>query len=137
MISSKCHDGPERDLSEGFETEIDEFTRYRVGITAARYDPAQESYDDMLFLVAYDIRDHKRLAKIAKTCEDYGVRVEYSVFECDLSEENFMAMWSELLKIADEEDDALLAYRLCGACVKNIESFGSVVRPGKVLVYFV
>ncbi len=38
----------------------------------------------MLTVIAYDITDQRRLRQIAKICEDYGVRVEYSVFECRL-----------------------------------------------------
>ena len=61
--------------------------------------------------------------------------MEYSVFECDLSESEFAAFWSELAEIIDDEDDAILAYRICGACVRRIESMGTVVRPGKKAIY--
>ena len=41
----------------------------------------------MLVLVSYDVamqdeRGPKRLRRVAKTCQDYGQRVQYSVFEC-------------------------------------------------------
>lgn len=122
-------------MNEEWEVEIDEFTRYRVGATAESFDPAGKEYRNMLHLVAYDICDPKRLRKVAKTCEDYGIRVEYSVFECDLSDELFSELWSRLGDLIDAEEDALLAYRICGACVREIESLGSVVRPGKVFMY--
>ena len=67
---------------------------YKVGVTFTEYDPAKEEYRNMLHLVAYDVRKPKRLRYVAKICENYGLRVEYSVFECDLKEELFNALWS-------------------------------------------
>ncbi len=40
----------------------------------------------MLTLLAYDITNDKRLRQVARTCEEYRVRVQYSVFECRLDE---------------------------------------------------
>ena len=37
------------------------------------------------FLIAYDISDPKRLRRVCKTMEEYGDRLQYSVFICDLS----------------------------------------------------
>ncbi|HOK77309.1 MAG TPA: CRISPR-associated endonuclease Cas2, partial [Verrucomicrobiota bacterium] len=53
------------------------------------YEKSPPGEGQMLTLVAYDISDHKRLANIAKVCENYGVRVQYSVFECYLDEAEF------------------------------------------------
>lgn len=122
-------------MNERYEVEIDEFTRYRVGITADSYDPSQKEFNHMLYIVAYDICDPKRLRYVAKTCEDYGIRVEYSVFECDLSEELFSSLWKRLTELIDEEEDSILSYRICGSCVREIESMGAVSRPGKVFLY--
>lgn len=110
-------------------TVINDFTRYRVGYTTLTRDPAQEVYRNMLYLVAYDICSPKRLRHVAKTCQDYGVRVEYSVFECDLAQEVFKKLWLKLMDIIDENEDCVLAYRICGSCVQKIESIGAVVRP--------
>jgi CRISPR-associated protein Cas2 len=37
------------------------------------------------FLIAYDIREPRRLRQVCKTMEEYGDRLQYSVFICDLS----------------------------------------------------
>jgi CRISPR-associated protein Cas2 len=37
------------------------------------------------YLVCYDIRNDRRLRRVAGICEGYGLRVQFSVFECDLS----------------------------------------------------
>lgn len=116
-------------------TTINDFTRYQIGITSVTVEPSEEKYQNMLYLVAYDISSPKRLRRVAKTCENFGLRVEYSVFECDLSADNFDKLWKQLGAVIDEDEDCILAYRICGSCVKSIESMGAVVRPGKVLLY--
>jgi CRISPR-associated protein Cas2 len=120
---------------EQFEDEVDNYSRYRIGPLIYEYDPSKEECKNMLHLVAYDIREPKRLRNVAKTCEDFGIRVEYSVFECDLSENHFLKLWDRLRKIIDPDEDCILAYRICGSCVTRIESMGAVVRPGKPLLY--
>ena len=122
-------------FDDHFQDDIDRFSCYRMGKVHNEYDPAKEEYKNMLHLVAYDIRDAKRLRQVAKTCEDFGIRVEYSVFECDLSEDNFYKFWDILYNIIDSDEDCILAYKICGACVTKIESMGAIVRPGKPLLY--
>ncbi len=114
---------------------IDEFSRYQIGETIFGVDLSKEKFKNMLHLVAYDIRNPKRLRQTAKICEDYGVRVEYSVFECDLTETFFEKFWKELNKVIDPEEDCILAYRICGTCVQKIESIGVVIRPSKKTLY--
>lgn len=127
MLSSTCHD---------YNIEVnDEYHRYQVGVTISQYNPAEEKYHDMLRLVAYDIRAPNRLRKVAKTCEDFGIRVEYSVFECDLPETLYELLWARLQAIIDPDEDRILAYRICGSCVGGIESMGAISRPGKPLLY--
>lgn len=89
----------------------------------------------MLHLVAYDIANAKRLRHVAKTCEDFGVRVEYSVFECDLPPERFERFWDELNRLINAEEDSLLAYRICADCVRKTLSAGTTVRPVKAMLY--
>ena len=122
-------------FNDEFSDEVDDFSRYRLGPLFYEYDPAKEEYRHMLHLIAYDIRDPKRLREVAKTCEDFGVRVEYSVFECDLSETDFSFLWSVLDDIIEADEDRILAYRICGSCVTRIQSMGAISRPGKPLLY--
>ncbi len=117
------------------KTELNDYTCYHVGITGLPYDPAEKEIHDMLYLVAYDVSNPKRLRFVARACEDYGIRVEYSVFECDLSPDIFESFWSELVGLIDEKEDSLLAYRICAGCVTETQSAGTVVRPVKHLIY--
>ncbi|MBP7946697.1 MAG: CRISPR-associated endonuclease Cas2 [Verrucomicrobia bacterium] len=91
----------------------------------------------MLTLVAYDITDPKRLHKVAKVCEDFGVRVQYSVFECRLDEDEFADFWLLLLEVINEEEDRLVAYKIDARCAKETLTAGTMVCSEKVVCYLV
>jgi len=90
---------------------------------------------EMLAIVAYDIADRRRLSKIAKVCEDFGVRVQYSVFECRLEAEQFDRFWGRLLDEIDPDEDRLVAYKVCAACARGIRSAGTQMHYEKVVAY--
>src|SRR5271165_4842138 len=89
----------------------------------------------MLTVVAYDITDQRRLQRIAKICEDYGVRVQYSVFECRLEADKFDRFWNDLLGTIDSSTDRLVAYKVCVACARDIRSAGTQTHQEKVVAY--
>jgi len=91
----------------------------------------------MLTLVAYDITDDKRLRRVAQTCEDYGVRVQYSVFECFLEESEFDEFWLKLLELIDDDEDRLVAYKIDARCAKETLTAGTMVCAEKVVCYLV
>lgn len=101
------------------------------------YEKAPPGAHEMLTLVAYDITDPKRLAKVAKTCEDYGVRVQYSVFECHLDEDEFTDFWLTLLDLIDETEDRLVAYKIDARSAKETQTAGTMVCSEKVVCYLV
>src|SRR5947208_9380276 len=76
------------------------------------------------YLVAYDIADPKRLRKVATTCQDFGVRRQFSVFLCRLSATDFVRMRSRLYDLINLQPDQVLFIPLCGKCEKNIEALG-------------
>lgn len=82
----------------------------------------------MLRLVAYDISNPRTLRRIAKICLDFGIRLEKSVFECDLPESDFAELWQHLCEQADEETDSLVAYPICAACEHRRQEYGNVFR---------
>ena len=74
------------------------------------------------YLVSYDIANAKRLRKVAKVCQSFGSRIQYSVFECPLDELRFETLRSELTGIIHHEDDQILFVSL------GIESSNSPFR---------
>jgi len=91
----------------------------------------------MLTLVAYDIADPKRLQKVAKVCEDFGVRVQYSVFECHLDQEELNELWLRLLEIIDEDEDRLVGYKVDARAAKETLTAGTMVCSERVVCYLV
>lgn len=62
------------------------------------------------YLVAYDIRDDRRLRQVATCMEAYGDRIQYSVFVCDLSDQELVAMRVDLeARIKPSEDSVMMA----------------------------
>ena len=60
------------------------------------------------YLVCYDIADPKRLRRVARICESYGSRIQYSVFECPLDDLRFEQLRAELARCIHHEDDQVL-----------------------------
>jgi CRISPR-associated protein Cas2 len=62
-------------------------------------------------VVAYDIEDDRRRARIARTLEGYGERVQYSVFECEIEERHLQRLVRTLQRMM-EPGDAVRIYRM-------------------------
>lgn len=92
-------------------------------------------HSEMLTLVTYDITNHKRLAKVAKLCEDYGVRVQYSVFECRLESSRLADFWLDLEELIDPATDRIVAYRICSSCAREILSAGTMQNTSQAVAY--
>lgn len=60
------------------------------------------------FIVTYDIRDPKRLRRVFKLCKGYGMHLQYSVFECDLTDAEKTAMESALADVMNLREDQVL-----------------------------
>ena len=83
----------------------------------------------MDILVTYDVntetkKGRRRLRKVAKVCQDYGQRVQYSVFECRVNGMQYETFQARLLKIMNKETDSIRFYRLRSPREKYVESFG-------------
>lgn len=82
----------------------------------------------MLYLVSYDIPDTPRRTKIAKILDDFGDRVQYSVFECLIDKTLLNKMVSRLQGVVNEAEDSIRIYALCGNC----ESIIKIIGQGEV-----
>ncbi len=91
----------------------------------------------MLSLVGYDICEPRRLQRVAKVCEDFGMRVQYSFFECHLDEKRFERFWERLLAEIDPEEDRLVAYQIDAKSARRTRTAGTMVCSEKVVVYLV
>ncbi len=83
----------------------------------------------MMVVVSYDIstkkpEDQRRLKKVADLCLNYGVRVQYSVFECILEPWQWEILRNKLLSIYNPKQDNLRFYHLGSNWQKRLESYG-------------
>lgn len=84
----------------------------------------------MLVLVSYDVSfedpsGKRRLRRIAKICESYGQRVQYSVFECVVDPAQWARLRHRLLEVYDDERDSLRFYFLGKNWQRRIEQHGA------------
>jgi CRISPR-associated protein Cas2 len=80
-------------------------------------------------LVTYDISTVttdgvRRLMKVAKICEGYGIRVQKSVFECQLDNARLASLLADLREIIDPAEDSVRIYRFAGSLAEARTTLG-------------
>jgi CRISPR-associated protein Cas2 len=83
----------------------------------------------MKTIVSYDVSTTDpggpgRLRKVARACKSYGVRVQYSVFECSVTEKEWMLLRKKLLEIIDCSLDSVRVYFLGDDDARKTEHHG-------------
>lgn len=83
----------------------------------------------MLILVAYDVSTEtsagrRRLRRVAKVCQNYGQRVQKSVFECNVDSTTYEMLERQLLDEIDLNEDNLRLYRLNEPLEDHVKEFG-------------
>ena len=76
-------------------------------------------------VISYDIGDDRRRTKIMKALEDFGRRVQYSVFECRLTPAEFAKLRKRLKPHVREPEDSVRIYFLGAEDVGRIQLIGS------------
>lgn len=84
----------------------------------------------MLVLVSYDVETvseggARRLRRVARACRDYGQRVQFSVFECEVAPDQWVVLRARLLQEIDPARDSLRFYFLGAAGKRRIEHVGA------------
>ncbi len=84
----------------------------------------------MMVLVTYDVSfknetGPKRLRRIAKLCQVFGQRVQYSVFEIEVDMAQWTTLKNNLIKVMDEEEDSLRFYYLGNNWERRVEHIGA------------
>lgn len=78
----------------------------------------------MFWIVSYDIPNDKRRGKVAKILEGYGRRAQYSVFECEISDEQREKLEQALKREIDAEEDDIRFYPMNRADLKRVRLLG-------------
>ena len=88
----------------------------------------------MLVVVSYDVatttaQGRRRLRRVAKTCTNFGQRVQNSVFECLIDPAQWANLKMQLLDEYDEEEDSLRFYFMGSNWRRRIEHHGCNDAP--------
>ena len=80
-------------------------------------------------LITYDVnitspQGEKRLRNVARVCLNYGKRVQNSVFECILTEAQFVVLRDQLKGIIDSDQDSIRFYMLGKNWKRKVETLG-------------
>lgn len=91
----------------------------------------------MLVLVTYDVNvttreGERRLRHMAKACLDYGVRVQNSVFECEVDPAQWVQLKAKLQGIYDPSQDSLRFYMLGKRGFDKVEHLGAKVTHNPI-----
>jgi CRISPR-associated protein Cas2 len=81
----------------------------------------------MNIVFSYDIADSKRRERLRKTLLRFGIPVQFSVFECDLTPRQLEQIKRAVRTVIKEREDNIRCYLICGNCAKSVDVFGG--RP--------
>jgi CRISPR-associated protein Cas2 len=77
----------------------------------------------MYIVISYDISEDKRRTKIHNILKSYGEWVQFSIFECDLTQTQYAKLRSRLSKLIKPETDSIRFYFLCSCCHCSIRRY--------------
>ena len=76
-----------------------------------------------IYLICYDISNDKNRTKIAEELEQYGERINYSVFECFITKKQLEKIKEFIEEKIDKRHDKIKYYYICKSCyLKSSES---------------
>lgn len=78
----------------------------------------------MFYVVSYDITNDKRRRKVVKYLESYGVRVQYSVFETELNQDQLKKLIKGLKKQIKKDEDTIRIYPISKESRRYIVTIG-------------
>jgi len=84
----------------------------------------------MMMLITYDVNTQdsagrRRLRRVAKACRDFGQRVQFSVFECEVDPAQWTALRARLIGEINPDTDSLRFYHLGANAARRIEHVGA------------
>ncbi len=89
----------------------------------------------MFVVISYDVSEDKRRTQIHKLLKSYGQWMQYSVFECELTETQYAKLRHRLAKVINNDTDSIRFYFLCGCCHGKIERIGGELPRDNTLFF--
>jgi CRISPR-associated protein Cas2 len=91
----------------------------------------------MLYVISYDISADDRRRRVAEALKDFGRRVQYSVFECEVDTAALKELMERIDFEFDFKTDSCRLYRLCQTCAQEVRIIGKgdqYNEPGFIIV---
>lgn len=81
------------------------------------------------YVIAYDIADDKRRSNVVKELKNVGYRIQYSLFEADLTMEALIGLRMRIGDVIKRTEDSVIYYARCARCQKDVIRDGLSVNP--------
>ncbi|MDZ4874748.1 MAG: CRISPR-associated endonuclease Cas2 2 [Chroococcidiopsis cubana SAG 39.79] len=91
----------------------------------------------LFYVVVYDIPDDRRRKKVSDLLEGYGKRVQYSVFECILTQTKYDELRQRLRKRVKLAEDSIRFYPISKHTLAQVDTWGGLPLtklPGSVVI---
>lgn len=78
----------------------------------------------MVYFISYDIANSKRLSRVSRLLQNFGIRIQYSFFECEMEKSQLEVLKEALLKIINKKQDSIRIYPICEDCIRETSTLG-------------
>lgn len=75
-------------------------------------------------VIVYDIANDRRRMKVFKLLKNYTTRIQFSVFEGNLTDEDLVQIEAGLRKLMNPNEDGIAIFQLCNKCKKTVTRIG-------------
>lgn len=82
-----------------------------------------------LIVICYDVTDDRRRAALFKLLSRYGDAIQYSLFECQLTQRQIHELKAAVSRLIDCEDDDVRYYEICSKCLGYKYALGKKPTP--------
>lgn len=89
----------------------------------------------MFYVIAYDVTNDKRRNRVSQLLEKYGVRVNYSVFECMLAASELDKLKKAVMDEINSKTDSVIYYPICSECYSKVVYQGACTRSDINIVH--
>jgi len=88
----------------------------------------------MNYIISYDISSDKQRKKASNILEEFGVRIQYSVFQCELKKKEQLMLKNKLNEIINSKTDSVYFLPFCENCLNKRIMIGSEFSIRKINV---
>lgn len=88
-------------------------------------------------VVTYDIKSDRKRQKIHQVLKNYGFRVQYSVFECELTQKQYSELRIKISKLLNQQEDSVRYYIMDmeNKARTIIDGYGKILEIQKVFIF--